>query len=71
MYYNAVDSSVALTFIDGDLVTIADTSDLNLAKHLSRIIRITIFSEFIFCHTSFLKNPAFFLSESIMFLHYI
>ena len=51
MVYRTLQSSMALTFIDGDLVTIADTSDLNLAKHLSRTIRITIFSEFMFCYS--------------------
>ena len=32
-------------FSDGDLVTIAESSDLNLAKQLSRVLKINVFSE--------------------------
>ena len=31
--------------VDGDLITIMDSSDLNLAKQLSRKLKITIFGE--------------------------
>ena len=31
---------------EGDLITIIDSSDLNLAKQLSRLLKITIFGEF-------------------------
>ena len=31
--------------LDGDLITISDTSDLNLAKQRYRLLKITIFSE--------------------------
>ena len=30
---------------DGDMITIADSSDLNLAKQLSRLLKITVFSK--------------------------
>jgi len=30
---------------DGDLITISDTSDLNLAKQRHRLLKITILSE--------------------------
>ena len=32
-------------FLDGDLITIADTSDLNLATQRNRLLKITIFGE--------------------------
>ena len=32
-------------FVDGDLITIADTSDLNLATQRNRLLKITIFGE--------------------------
>jgi len=31
---------------DGDMITIADSTDLNLAKQLSRLLKITVFSKF-------------------------
>ena len=34
--------------IDGDLITIADTSDLSLATQRNRLLKITIFGEIIF-----------------------
>ena len=36
--------------VDGDLITIAESSDLNLAKQLSRVLKITIFSESIYMY---------------------
>ena len=37
------------TSTEGDLITIVDSSDLNLAKQLSRLLKITIFGRFL-CH---------------------
>lgn len=30
---------------DGDLITVMDSSDLNVAKQISRLLKITIFSK--------------------------
>ncbi len=38
MFTNMVD------FVDGDLITIMDTSDLNLAKQINHLLKIAIFS---------------------------
>ena len=32
--------------VDGDLITIMDSSDLNVAKQISRLLKITLFSEY-------------------------
>ena len=42
-------TTITLTLLytptEGDLITIIDSSDLNLAKQLSRLLKITIFGE--------------------------
>ena len=35
-------------YADGDLITIAENSDLTVAKQISHLLRLTIFSEYLF-----------------------
>lgn len=45
-----------LKFVDGDLVTIFDTSDLAFAIHCSKILKLSLFGEFLRNHTSKFKQ---------------
>lgn len=38
-------TNLVLFVSDGDLITVADSSDLNVAKQINRLLKITIFSK--------------------------
>ena len=46
------------THVEGDLITIIDSSDLNLAKQLSRLLKITIFGKLYSTYNLDSKNHA-------------